>query len=133
MSEDEEPYVFTHRLGEVDDDFSVLWPEMKTDGHALNRDQVLLITEDDGRILGGALMFHGGHSIAVVGAVKIVADAEHPQWVARALWRWVSSWCREQGITLVGHAAGTEECVEAMTRLGGTATGVKTMFEIAIT
>lgn len=122
--------MFTRRTARDDDDLAVLWSE--ADGHRLNREQVLLITLEDGRILGGAILFHGGHSLAIVGAVKIVAEEAHPQWIARALWRWVATWCLERDITLVGHAAGTEECVDAMTRLGGVAVGVKTMFEIAV-
>jgi hypothetical protein len=122
--------VFTHRPASETDDLTGLWPE--TQPHALNREQVLLITEDEGRVLGGAIVFHGGHSVAIVGAVRIRPDVEHPQWVARALWRYVKTWCSERGVTMVGHAAGTEECVEAMTRLGGTAAGVKTMFEVPV-
>lgn len=122
--------IYTHRPAFETDDLTALWPE--TQPHALNREHVLLITEEAGRVLGGAILFHSGHSAAMVGAVRIVPDVEHPQWVARALWRYVGNWCLERGVTVVGHAAGTEECVEAMTRLGGKAVGVKTMFEVPI-
>jgi hypothetical protein len=123
--------VFTHRSATEADDLTGLWPE--TQPHALNRDHVLLITDEAGQILGGAILFHSGHTVAMVGAVRIRPDLDHPQWIARALWRWVKQWCADHGVTMIGHAAGTEACAEAMTRLGGTEVGVKTMFEVPVT
>jgi GNAT superfamily N-acetyltransferase len=124
--------VFTHRTAAPDDDLTRLWPEAEAEAHTFNREQVLLITQEAGRILGGALVYHGGHSICYVGAVKIVDDdlGHPPQWIARALWRYVRQWCGERGVTVIGHGASTEACMDAMERLGGRPVRIQTLYEV---
>lgn len=111
------------------DDLVALWPEAAS--HRLNCEQVLLITDEDGIVLGGAIVYHGGHTTAYVGPVKIAAT-DHPQWVARALWRYIAAWCKDRGVSVVGHGAGTPECCEAMERLGGTPVREHVLYEVQV-
>lgn len=95
------------------DDLTALFPE--TVGRKMNLDQILLA--DDGRILGGAIMFHAGHDLAYVGAIRFTGSERQP-WVIKALWRGVERWCRAHGVVEVLHAAGTRDCAVAFERLG---------------
>jgi hypothetical protein len=121
--------MYVSRPAKPQDDLEALWPE--TTAHALNLDQVLLITDEEGAILGGAVVFHAGHTCAYVGAVKIMAG-EHPQWVAHALWRYIIAWCKERHVSVVAHGAGTPECCEAMTRFGGTPVREHVLYEVVV-
>jgi hypothetical protein len=120
--------MYVSRRASPSDDLTGLFPEAAR--YPLNPEQVLLITEE-GVILGAAVLFHGGHALAVVGAVRIVAR-EHPQWVARALWRSLVIWAQGHGVTLLGHGAGPLECREAMERLGGHAVKEQMLFEVPV-
>ena len=99
------------------DDLTVLFPDLA--GHTVNRAHVLVL-EHQGQVRGVALLLHGGHSFAMVGAVRFVGESSRPEFAARALWRGVAEWGRAHGVTLMGHLALTDDCRRAMMRLGGT-------------
>lgn len=104
----------TVRHAQEHDDLALIWPELTS---PMNRLQVFVAEDEEDNLVGGCVMFDGGHSIAYVGSTRIIAT-ERRVWVARAMVKFVSQWCYERNIVRVGHGAGTEECVDAFQRLG---------------
>lgn len=104
----------TVRQANEADDLTDLFPESVN--NPLNREQVLVAT-DGTRLVGGTILWDGGHSVLYVGATRILGQ-DRRVWIARALWRAVIDWGKERGAVEVLHAAGTRECSEAFQRLG---------------
>ena len=105
------------RTAQPDDAVTTLWPEF-TD-HQMNLDQVFVAVDDDGTLLGGTVMFHGGHSVAYSGSTRIV-ESEQKGLVAYHLFTFLQAWCRAHGITLLGHGARDGACQKTLTTLGAT-------------
>jgi hypothetical protein len=118
------------RCATPDDDLTALWPE--TAGHTLNREQVFVAVDGADTLLAGAIMFHGGHSLAYVGSI-VFMTLEQQGRIAQRLMAFVKEWGRAHGVTRVGHSAGTPECQEAFQRLGATVTKQTTLMDLTIT
>jgi len=119
----------TIRHAQSADDLAMLWPDIGQS--AMNREQVFVAVDEADTLLGGSLMFHGGHSLAYVGSTVIIAP-ERRAWVAQKLMRFAAKWCRERGITRVAHGAGTTECCDAFLKLGATITRYHALMELEI-
>lgn len=118
-------YTIRHPTGQ--DKLEALWPEIH--GHHVNLDQVFVAVGEDGALLAGALLFHGGHSVAYVGAMRVL-PAEGAPWLARALWQAVARWAKAHGVTRLGHGAGTEACVEALRAFGAAPGRAQVLMEV---
>lgn len=110
------------------DDLTVLWPESAD--LRLNRDHVL-VADEDGVLVGGAMLYHGGHSAAILGAVAIV-PTERRRWVYRALVNGVREWCMAHDVQHLRHFAGTEACAEIMRGLGAEAVAPVEMMKFTL-
>lgn len=121
--------MFRARHALLTDDVTTLWPEVR--GQALNREQVFVVVDDAEALCAGLLMFHGGHSLAYAGSVVFVAT-EHQGRIAHTLMAFVKNWCREQGVTRLGHGAGTPACCQTFLKLGAKITRYHTFMELSI-
>jgi len=121
--------MFTARPATDTDDLGALWPAAPV--YRLNPDQVLVVTGADGALVGGIVMYDGGHEIAYCGGIRVL-DVDRKQWAAKALLQFMTTWCKARGITMVGHGAGTEACALAMEQLGATPIKQQTLYELAL-
>lgn len=119
----------TARIATPEDDVTVLWPD--TSGMTLNLEQVVVAVDEAGVLLAGALMFHGGHSLAYVGSIVFVSKA-HQARIVHALLAFVVEWCRERGVTQLGHGAGTMTCCQTFLRLGARVRAYQTLMELSM-
>lgn len=117
------------RAATEQDDLVALWPELAD--CRVNPEQVFVVTHEDGTLLGGSLVFHGGHGMAYIGSTVILAP-ERRVWIAKALLEHVTAWLKERGVTRIGHGAGTPECIAAFLRLGAKATRPHVLMELRI-
>ena len=100
-------------------------------GKPFNAEQVFVAVDDNGSLLGGSLMFHGGHSIAYSGSTRIF-ETERQAMVAHKLFAHVIEWCKAHGITKLGHGAETEHCLEVSQRFGAVPTKRQVIMELTL-
>lgn len=115
------------RCATEQDDLTVLWPDAA--GHRFQLDQVFVVSDPQNeRAVAGALVFHGGHSIAYIGAITLTTD-DHRGAYLLALLEAITSWARQHGVTKLAHGASIPQCIETCTRLGAQATKIQTLME----
>jgi hypothetical protein len=113
------------RTASGDDDLATLWPALSSVG--LNIEQVIVAVVDDvdndytpEDLLGGVLVFHGGHRIAYVGEFTLI-EPNRP--VAKALINETLKWCQKRGITQIVFNVQDPHFASMAMRLGATLTG----------
>lgn len=82
------------RVAAPTDDLAACWPALAA--HGLNRDQVLVAVDDDGRIRGGVLLYDGGHGTVYVGELTVLGATQRRR-IAKALCQELLAWAIARG------------------------------------
>ena len=122
--------MITIRHARPTDDLTTLWPTLHD--HTMNPEQVVVAVDEHDALLAGALLFHGGHTVAYLGSLCFSSES-HQGLIAVKLIDFVTTWCRTQGIRLLGHVAITSRCEAVCRKLGATQIPTHGLMEFSVT
>ena len=85
-------------LLKLEEDLSSLWPALSS--LRFNRDQILVVRDGDGAIVGGVVMWDGGHD-AVYAGEAVATREDGRRYVFKALIEGMADWARKRNKKIV--------------------------------
>jgi hypothetical protein len=110
------------------DDLNRLWPNL---GPMLNVEQVIVCVDDDDVILGGLVLWDGGHRMIYVGEFTIISTSQR-RLIAKKLAAGLFKWCEAYGKTRLIYNTQDRAWTAMMLRYGATLVGVFTMMVMGV-
>lgn len=104
------------RFARLDDDLTVVWPE--TASIHVNRDQVIVAEDGDGKIAGGLIFVDGGHWVMYVESIRTLLPKERRFWAVKPLVQAVHDYARRNGRLLISWVVPEGDFADLLVKAG---------------